>query len=107
MRFAGAGASAAAAALAAGQAQAQARPAPELVIYHIEGRRSQRVVWLCEEIGLPYRLIFTRGDVGASHRTVIEANPLMPLAPTIRYGADLMVESGAILQFLLDRHGRG
>jgi glutathione S-transferase len=105
-RDAMAGAGLAAATLAAGQAQG-ATPTAEIVIYHIEGRRSQRLVWLCEELGLPYKLVYTRGDVGASHRAIKEANPLMPLAPTLRYGNDLLVESGALLQFLLDRHGGG
>jgi glutathione S-transferase len=78
-----------------------------LTIYHIEGRRSESVVWLCEEIGLPYELVFTRGDIGASAARIREINPLMPVAPTIRYGDKLMVETGAILEFLLLRHGEG
>ena len=36
---------------------------PKIVIYHAEGRRSERVVWLCEELGLPYELKFRRGGV--------------------------------------------
>lgn len=80
---------------------------PPLTIYHIEGRRSQRVVWLCEEIGLPYKLSFRRGDIGASAEAIRAVNPLMPVAPTIRYGDRIMVESGAILELLASRHGQG
>jgi glutathione S-transferase len=78
-----------------------------LTIYHSEGRRSESVVWLCEEIGLPYDLVFTRGDLAASAATIREVNPLMPVAPTIRYGDRIMVETGAILQYLLSQHGEG
>ncbi len=78
-----------------------------LTIYHIEGRRSQAVVWLCEEIGLPYKLVFTRGDIGASANTIRGVNPLMPLAPTVRHGDKLLVETAAILQYLLSQHGKG
>ena len=36
---------------------------PPITIYHLEGRRSERIVWLMEELGLPYTLEFTRGDL--------------------------------------------
>src|ERR1700733_4286062 len=76
-----------------------------LKIYHIEGRRSQSVVWLCEEIGLSYDLVFTRGDLAASQQTIRDVNPLMALAPTVRYGDLMMVETAAILEYLLSQHG--
>ena len=33
---------------------------PELTIYHLEGRRSERLVWLMEELNLPYNLVLAR-----------------------------------------------
>jgi glutathione S-transferase len=84
-----------------------ATPALDLTIYHIEGRRSERIVWLCEELGLPYKLEFKRGDVAGSMQTIRSVNPLMPVAPTVKYGDQIMVESGAILEMLLARHGNG
>jgi glutathione S-transferase len=33
-------------------------PMPPVTIYHLEGRRSERLVWLMEELGLPYELKF-------------------------------------------------
>ena len=44
----------------------KAAPLPDITIYHLEGRRSERVVWLMEELGLPYKLEFKRGDLGGS-----------------------------------------
>mgnify|MGYP000656267502 CR=1 FL=1 len=78
---------------------------PVLTIYHLEGRRSERLVWLCEELGLPYTLKYKRGDLAASMAPIREINPLMPVAPTIQYGDQVVVESGAIIEMLLDRHG--
>src|ERR1700691_5340424 len=59
---------------------------PMLKIYHIEGRRPERIVWFCEEVGLPYKLIFKPGDFEGSMALIKEINPLMPLAPTVQIG---------------------
>ncbi|MET0985670.1 MAG: glutathione S-transferase family protein [Steroidobacteraceae bacterium] len=76
-------------------------------IYHIEGSRAFRVIWLCEELGIPYELVFKRGDPAASMATLRTVHPLLPMAPVVRYGGELIVESGAILEILLTRHGKG
>lgn len=80
---------------------------PKIVIYHAEGRRSERVVWLCEELGIPYELKFRRGDVAGSFEDIFAVNPGMRVAPTVFYNGELLVESGAILQFIMDRNGGG
>jgi glutathione S-transferase len=84
-----------------------AKAEPKLTIYHIEGRRSERIVWLCEELGLPYKLEFKRGDVAGSMQTIRGVSPLMSVAPTVRYGDQVMVESGAIIELILARDGKG
>jgi glutathione S-transferase len=78
-----------------------------LTIYHIEGRRSERIVWLCEELGLPYKLEYKRGDVAGSMNTIRGISPLMPVAPTVRIYDQVMVESGAIIELILAREGKG
>ena len=87
--------------------QKSAAQTPALTIYHIEGRRSERIVWLCEELGLPYKLEYKRGDVPGSMQTIREVSPLMPVAPTVRYGDQVIVESAGIIEMLLARHGDG
>ncbi|MDP2284203.1 MAG: glutathione S-transferase family protein [Pseudohongiella sp.] len=84
-----------------------ALPMPEITIYHLEGRRSERLVWLMEELGLPYTLNFTRGDLAASMAAIRAINPAMPVAPTVTYGDQVLVESGAIIEMILARHGGG
>ncbi len=86
---------------------ALAQRTPDIVIYHAEGRRSERVVWLCEELGLPYQLKYRRGDVAGSFADIRAVNPGMGVAPTVFYKGERLMESGAILQLLLDREGRG
>jgi len=78
-----------------------------VTIYHIEGRRSFRVIWLCEELGISYDLVFKPGDVLGSMVQLRKEYPLMPLAPTIRLRGEFMVESGAILDVLVARYGKG
>jgi glutathione S-transferase len=82
-------------------------PMPKLTIYHLEGRRSARVVWLMEELGLPYTLEFKPGDLAGSMAAIRAINPTMPVAPTVVYGDQVLVESGAILEMVLARHGEG
>jgi glutathione S-transferase len=81
--------------------------APKIVIYHAEGRRSERVVWLCEELGVPYELKYRRGDVAGSFEDIRKVNPGMGVAPTVFYNGELLMESEAILQLILDRNGGG
>lgn len=83
---------------------AGALPLPDITIYHLEGRRSERIVWLMEELGLPYELEYTRGDLRASMMKIHALGHEMPMAPTVVYGDQIIVESGAIMELILDRH---
>jgi glutathione S-transferase len=72
----------------------------------MEGRRSERIVWLCEELAVPYELIFKPGDVVGSWELIKNVHP-MGLAPTIRDGDATICESGAIIEYILARYGQG
>lgn len=80
---------------------------PEITIYHLEGRRSERIVWLMEELKLPYKLEFKRGDLAGSMAAIRAINPIVPMAPTVKYGEQVLVESGAIIETILERHAPG
>ena len=47
---------------------------PAITIYHLEGRRSERIIWLMEELGLPYQLEFKRGDLAGSMAAIKAIN---------------------------------
>jgi glutathione S-transferase len=80
---------------------------PEIAIYHLENRRSERIVWLMEELGLPYKLVFTRGNLAASMAEIRKVNPGMPVAPTVTIGNEVLTESGAIIEVILNRYAPG
>ena len=79
-------------------------PLPKITIYHLEGRRSERIVWMMEELKLPYELVYTRGDLRASMASIRALGHEMPMAPTVVYGDQILVESGAIMEMILNRH---
>jgi glutathione S-transferase len=91
-------------AAAAAQTDAAAVAMPQVTIYHLEGRRSERIVWLMEELGLPYTLEFVRGDLGASMAKIRSVNPDVPMAPTVTIDDQVLVESGAIIEVILNRY---
>jgi glutathione S-transferase len=92
---------------AAASAADKTMPLPDVTIYHLEGRRSERIVWLMEELQLPYKLEFKRGDLMGSMATIRAINPTVPMAPTVKYGDQILVESGAIIETILERHAPG
>jgi len=76
-------------------------------VYHATLTRSLRVVWLLEELGLPYeveKLEFKREVLDSP-----EFRRVSPLGrlPALRDGDVGMIESGAIVQYLLERYGDG
>ena len=85
-----------------------ATAADRVVIRHIEGRRSERVAWLLEELGVPYELDFIQGDILGS-LLALEAHHEMRMTPIVHIcgaGGDVvMVESGAIIEYLLVKFG--
>jgi glutathione S-transferase len=79
-----------------------------LVVHHLNNSRSQRVLWLLEELGVPYSVKRYQRDP----KTMLappELRALHPLgkSPVIVDGDVVMAESGAIIQYLVDRYGQG
>jgi glutathione S-transferase len=91
----------------AAAATVAAQPMPAVTIYHLEGRRSERIVWLMEELGLPYTLEFKRGDLAGSMALIRAVNPGMPVAPTVKVGDQVLTESGAIIETIINRYAPG
>jgi glutathione S-transferase len=59
-----------------------------------------------EELGLPYELEFKPGDLMGSVQTIRAIHPL-GTAPTMKDGDLLMVESAAMLEYIIARYGKG
>jgi glutathione S-transferase len=78
-----------------------------ITVYHLETSRSERIVWLMEELGIPYELrVFPRETTGAAPHPLKEIHPL-GRAPVIRDGHTVLAESGAIVDYIVHRHGGG
>jgi glutathione S-transferase len=78
-----------------------------ITIYHLATSRSERVIWLMEELGLQYNLErFAREPNMMAPPALREIHPLGK-SPTIRDGDTVLVESGAILEYIIHRHGQG
>jgi glutathione S-transferase len=78
-----------------------------LTVHHLGTSQSERVVWLCEELALDYRLI--RYERLPSRAAPPEYKALHPLgtAPTITDGAVTLAESGAIFDYIALKYGHG
>ena len=79
-----------------------------LTVHHLNNSRSQRILWLMEELGLDYEIKRYERDkttmrAPASLRTV---HPLGK-SPVITEGDVTVAESGAIIEYLIERHGNG
>ena len=77
-----------------------------ITVHHLNNSRSQRILWLLEELGLPYEIKRYQRDA----RTMLAPPELLkvhPLgkSPVITDGDITVAESGAIVEYLLDTHG--
>ncbi len=78
-----------------------------LQIYHVTTTRGMRVIWLCEELGLPYEV--TKIDFSQAYRATPEWRALNPVGkvPVLVDGDTVMFESCAMMQYVLDRYTDG
>jgi glutathione S-transferase len=79
-----------------------------ITVHHLTEGRSQRVLWLLEELGLPYEIKLYQRDPKTRHGSP-ELQKVHPLgkSPIITDGDRTIIESGAILDYLIRRHGGG
>ncbi len=79
-----------------------------IVVHHLNNSRSQRVLWLLEELGLPYEIAHYQRDA-KTHLAPPELLAVHPLgkSPVITDGDTTVAETGAIVEYLLERHGDG
>ena len=79
-----------------------------LTVHHLHTSQSERIVWLCEELGLDYRLkCYDRDPVTRLGQSDYKALFPMGTAPVIDDDDVRLGESGAIVEYLINRHGGG
>ena len=79
-----------------------------ITVHHLNNSRSQRVLWLLEELGLPYEIRRYERDPKTmlAPASLREVHPLGK-SPVISDGTHTVAETGAIVEYLLERHGGG
>ena len=80
----------------------------QLVVHHLNDSRSQRVLWMLEELGLDCDIVRYQRDA-ATRLAPPELRAVHPLgkSPVLQDGKRVVAESGAILDYLVRRHGKG
>jgi glutathione S-transferase len=79
-----------------------------IIVHHLNNSRSQRVLWLLEELGLSYDIVRYQRDP----KTMLapkELRAIHPLgkSPILQDGDVTLAESGAIVEYLIERYGQG
>ncbi|KAL0949347.1 hypothetical protein HGRIS_009417 [Hohenbuehelia grisea] len=75
-----------------------------VVIHHLNSSRSQRILWLLEELDVPYELRkYHRTSTNTAPKELLDISPLGK-APVITDGQVTLAESGAIIEYLLQKY---
>ena len=79
-----------------------------LTVHHLGKSQSERIIWLCEELAVPYELKhYTRDAVTILSPPELKALHPLGAAPVITEGELVLAESGAIVEYIIAKHGGG
>jgi glutathione S-transferase len=77
-------------------------------VHHLDNSRSQRILWLLEELGLDYEIIrYSRDPVTRLAPATLKAIHPLGKSPVIRDRGLVLAESGAIVEYLVGKYGNG
>jgi glutathione S-transferase len=78
-----------------------------LTVHHLNNSRSQRVLWLLEELEVPYEIVrYQRQPDMRAPKELREIHPLGK-SPVITDNGNTIAESGAIVEYLIGTYGNG
>jgi glutathione S-transferase len=77
-------------------------------VHHLSESRSRRITWMLEELGLPYEVITYQRDpkTRLAPPELMQIHPLGK-APVLRDNGEVLIESGAIIEYLVRQYGNG
>jgi glutathione S-transferase len=79
-----------------------------IVVHHLNESRSQRVLWLLEELGLPYEIRhYARDATTRLAPAALQAVHPLGKSPVVEADGLKLIESGAIVDYLIRQHGGG
>jgi len=77
-------------------------------VHHLNQSRSQRVLWLLEELGLDYEIVpYTRDPETRLAPPALKAVHPLGKSPVIEDGGRVVAESGTIIEYLTETYGKG
>ncbi len=79
-----------------------------LIVHHLNNSRSQRILWLLEELGVPYEIKLYQRDA----KTMLAPPELLKIhplgkSPVITDDGATVAETGAIVEYVLEKYGSG
>lgn len=79
-----------------------------ITVHHLENSRSQRVLWLLEELGLPYQVKRYERDkkTNLAPKELLKVHPLGK-SPVVEDNGAIYAETGAIIEHIIEAHGGG
>ncbi len=79
-----------------------------IVVHHLNNSRSQRILWLLEELALPYELrLYQRSPKTRLAPPELKAVHPLGKSPVIADEGRVIAESGAIIDYVVRHHGGG
>lgn len=79
-----------------------------IILHHLNNSRSQRILWLLEELGAPYEIkAYQRDAVTNLAPPELKAAHPLGKSPVITDGDVVIAESGAIVDYVIRKHGQG
>ena len=79
-----------------------------LTVHHLSKSQSERIIWLCEELGIAYELkLYTRDPVTRLAPPAFKALHPIGSAPVITDGDLILAESGAIIEYIVAKYAPG
>jgi glutathione S-transferase len=79
-----------------------------LIVHHLQNSRSQRVLWLLEELGLPYEIRRYERDktTNLAPPELMKVHPLGK-SPVVEDEGRILAETGAVVEYVVEAHGQG
>ena len=78
-----------------------------ITVHHLSSSRSERIVWLLEELGTAYRMEWFQREATGAAPPDMKALHELGKSPLITDGDTVLAESGAIVEYIVRRYGKG
>jgi glutathione S-transferase len=78
-----------------------------LTVHHLGASQSERIGWLCEELGIPYELVRYEREASGAAPPAYKALHPAGTAPIMTDCKTVLAETGAVMEYIVRRHGGG